>query len=72
MKAKVTRKSHARREAGRLTAYNAGDEIEVSERELKAFSDRLEAVPQSKPGRPKKSKPEPGTEVSDDGEAAAE
>lgn len=75
MKAKVTRKSHARREAGRLTVYRKGDEIEVSQSELDAFGDRLEVVQQSKPGRPKKKtepQPDPETEVSNDGEAAAE
>lgn len=71
VKAKVTRKSHSRREGGRLTTYQAGDEIQVSESELEAFGDRLERV--SSPGRPKKKKAEPEQpEVSTSGETSGE
>lgn len=71
LKARVTRKSHTRRENGQLKVYQAGDELKVSENELEAFGDRLERI-ESKPGRPKKKKPEPEPEVSTDGEANSE
>lgn len=67
-KAKVTRKSHARREGGQLKTYRAGDQLDVTERELEAFGDRLERVEERKPGRPKKADkaPEPDSaEVTD-------
>lgn len=61
------RKGHARREGGRLVEYRPGDELDVSERELSVFSDRLERV-QSKSGRAKK----PTLEVSEDAPNHAE
>lgn len=47
MKLKVTRKSHGRREDGKLVVYQTGDVLEGTERELRAFSDRLSAVSDS-------------------------
>lgn len=54
MKARVTRKTHSRREKGRLVTYRKGHELDVSERELAAFGDRLEVVQaKTKPKQPK-------------------
>lgn len=65
-KAKVTRKSHSRRERGGMVTYNEGDEMNASERELEVFGDRLERIEAK--GRPKKTEPK----VSGDGEASGE
>lgn len=52
MKLRVTRKGHARPEGGRVVTYWPGDTFDGTERELKAFSDRLERVA-SKPRKKK-------------------
>lgn len=44
MRARVTHKSVSRREGGHLATYNAGDEMDVSQRLLAAFGDRLAVV----------------------------
>ena len=76
---KVTRKSHSRREGGRLKTYHVGDEFDATDREIAQFGDRLEVVkdkPKRGPGRPKKAPeaaPEPTeAEVTPDGESNAE
>ena|SRR5690554_4159016 len=40
-KAEVYRKSHSRTEDGELVTYARGEELDATDRELKAFSDRL-------------------------------
>lgn len=61
MKAKVTRKSIGRREVRKggkgkaLVVYRVGDEIEVSDSELRNFGDRLEVVKEEKATAPRKS-----------------
>lgn len=47
MRLVVTRKSHGRREDGKLVVYQTGDEFDGTERELRNFSDRLSAVSDS-------------------------
>lgn len=54
MKLRVTRLSHGKRVDGRLVVYNEGDVFNGSERELKAFSDRLEVVEVSTSKHPAK------------------
>ena len=44
MRARVTHKSVSRREGGHLVTYSVGDEMDVSQRLLAAFSDRLAVV----------------------------
>ena len=78
---KVTRKSHSRREGGRLKTYRIGDEFDATDREVSQLADRIEVVkdkPKRGPGRPKKApeaapEPEPTeAEVTPDGESNAE
>jgi len=52
MKARVTRKSHTRREAKGAVTYRPGDEIELSEAQFMKLRDRLERV--NRRGRPPK------------------
>lgn len=40
-RAEVYRKSHSRMEDGKLVTYAKGEELDATDRELKAFSDRL-------------------------------
>lgn len=40
-RAEVYRKSHSRMEDGKIVTYAKGEELDASDRELKAFSDRL-------------------------------
>lgn len=47
MRLRVTRRSHGRRENGRLRIYRKDDEFDGTESELKAFADRLERIDNS-------------------------
>ena len=50
---KVTRKSHSRREGGRLKTYHVGDEFDATDREVSQLADRIEVVKDKpKRGRP--------------------
>jgi len=54
-RAEVYRKSHSRIEGGRFVTYAKGEELDATDRELKAFSDRLRLKGddnQKKPGTP--------------------
>lgn len=44
MRLEVYRKSHGRREKGRLVSYGVGDQFEGTQKELRAFADRLREV----------------------------
>lgn len=61
---RVSGRSHNRREAGGLKRYNDGDELEVTERELNSFRDRLVRV--SPPKGPDQSSPVSKTDPDQD------
>lgn len=71
MKLKVTRKGHNRiertKDGKRTMHYAPGDTFTGTERELKAFRDRLESVEEAKPKTRKAKEPEP---VADEPEQA--
>lgn len=66
MKLKVTHKYHSRSEDGRPVTYRKGDSFDGTERELKAFGDRLERVA-GKPKAAKKTAAKKPTSEADDG-----
>src|SRR5690606_24713181 len=68
-RAEVYRKSHSRMEGGKLVTYAKGEELDATDRELKAFSDRLRLKGddnQKKPGTPSGSGGDGGGDESED------